>query len=341
MATMASAVETADGVRSMWRPADPPAIETELAHLWTRAAEDGPVSRALMSNLVVVRPHAPLEEHAQLMPDADVLQVARQHPARTILLNYSPASERPCAPAAAGVGVVTFGDKPPRYGVEVIAVDAACAVASIPSIIRWLVRGDVPTTVWWMADLSRIVPPAAVLSIARQIVYDSSEWRDVDEGTRAAAAIVSARFPPDLADLNWRRVQPLRMAIVHALATSGAPQKLTPADIRIQHRPGEAAAAWLMAAWFCCRLKWNRPAQSPVETREGDDFVKVTIGSGETAIAAGMSRQRIKVTAASAPTFRMPVPHETVADAVVAELRSLGHDRCLREAVTLLAALAQ
>jgi glucose-6-phosphate dehydrogenase assembly protein OpcA len=324
---------------TLWRSVAPPAIETELADLWQQAARDGPVSRALMSNLVVVRPHATMKAHAQEEPDSAIVQVARQHPARTILLNYSPVSDR-TGPAAASVGVLTFETGSARYGVELIAVEASCADASIPSIVRRLTRGDVPTTVWWAADLSRIAPTSAMIATGRQLVYDSAMWRDVADGARAAAAIVNSHDRIDLADLNWRRLAPLRGALVHALATDPVPHTLAPADVHIRYRPGEASAAWLLAAWFRCRLKW-KDAAAPIveETRQSDDLVGLTLWSGDEELTAAMSRQRIKVKSGHAPVFRMPVPHETVVDAVVTELRSLGHDTCLTETVAALATL--
>jgi glucose-6-phosphate dehydrogenase assembly protein OpcA len=323
-----------------WRSVAPAAIETELADLWQHAARDGPVSRALMSNLVIVRPHATMKAHAQEEPDSAIVQVARQHPARTILLNYSPVSDRTGQPAAASVGVLTFESGTTRYGVELIAVEASCADASIPSIVRRLTRGDVPTTVWWAADLSRIAPTAAMIATGRQLVYDSAMWRDVADGARAAAAIVGGHDRIDLADLNWRRLAPLRGALVHALAMDPVPQTIAAADVHIRYRPGEASAAWLLAAWFRCRLKWKSAAAPIVEeTRQSDDLIELTLWSGADQLIAAMSRQRIKVKSGHAPVFRMPVPHETVVDAVVTELRSLGHDTCLTETVAALAAL--
>jgi glucose-6-phosphate dehydrogenase assembly protein OpcA len=154
--------------------------------------------------------------------------------------------------------------------------------------------------------------------------------------------MTSERRTLDLADLNWRRLTPLRSALVHALETRNGHQTLTPADVRINHRPGDAAAAWLLAAWFACRLKWKGSALPVIaEARDSDDVVTIVLWPGDAQLTAGISRQRVKVKAARAPVFRMPVPHETLVDAVVAELRSLGHDACLTETVTTLAELVR
>src|SRR5262245_39757316 len=207
-----------------------------------------------MSNLVVVRPNATLGPDAQEEPDSDLVRIAQQHPARTILLAYSQAS-RAAGLAHASIGVVTFGAGGTRYGVEIIEVEAACTDHSVPSIVRRLARGDLPTTIWWATDLSAFTPSHALLSTARQFVYDSAMWRNVAAGAHAVASIAGDRRPFELADLNWSRLTPLRNAIAHALETHPAPAALSPADVHVRHRPGEGAAAWLLAAWFCCRLK--------------------------------------------------------------------------------------
>jgi glucose-6-phosphate dehydrogenase assembly protein OpcA len=321
-----------------WRTIDPSRIEHALAELWLDAAQQGPLSRAVMSNLVVVRPNASIGPDAQEDPESDIVRIAQQHPARTILLAYSQGN-RAARPAHASIGVVTFGAGGARYGVEIIEVEAACTDQAVPSIVRRLARGDVPTTIWWAADLSELAPSRAMLSTARQFVYDSAMWRNVAAGARAVAAIAGDRWPFDLADLNWRRLAPLRAAIAHALSTHPGPAALSPVDVHIRHRPGEAAAAWLLAAWLCCRLKWKAGAAKPTveETRDSDDLVSVVIWPGAAQLTAAMSRQRVKVKTRAAPVFRVPVPHETPVDAVVAALRSRGREACLAETVATLA----
>jgi glucose-6-phosphate dehydrogenase assembly protein OpcA len=319
---------------------DPARIEGALAELWLDAAQAGPLSRAVMSNLVVVRPNAALGPDAREEPDSDIVRIAQQHPARTILLAYS-QSGRAARPAHASVGVVTFGAGGTRYGVEIIEVEAACTDSSVPSIVRRLARGDVPTTIWWAADLSALAPTHAMLSTARQVVYDSAMWRNVPAGAHAVASLAEDRRPLDLADLNWRRLAPLRSAIAHALTTHPGPTALSPGDVHIRHRPGEAAAAWLLAAWFCCRLKWKKGSAVPTveEARDGDDIVSLAIWPGAAQLTAAMSRQRVKVNAPGMPVFRVPVPHDTPVDAVVAALRSRGREACLVETVETLAGM--
>src|SRR6266446_2659634 len=65
--------------------------------------------------------------------------------------------------------------------------------------------GDMPTCIWWTEDMSDAAPSEALLTVGRQLVYDSRRWRDVRRGAAAMAPLVR-RHRVDLADLNWRRL---------------------------------------------------------------------------------------------------------------------------------------
>ena len=75
------------------------------------------------------------------------------------------------------------------------------------------------------------------------------------------------------------------------------------------------------------------------EQASGEDLLTVSLGEG--AITATMDAQRVLVEYGSrvAP-FSIAVPHESEADAVAAELRSLTYDTGLRDALAALAAHA-
>jgi hypothetical protein len=330
----------APAVTELWRSVAPEEIDTSLPDLWIDMARDSPVSRALMSNLVVVT-HGALpaaERSFRLGRDSDLVRIAERHPARIILLNYVPMVGRPCAPSGASIGVLTFGDGAARYGVEVIAVEAVCAEASVPSIVRRLTRGDVPTTVWWKADLSRLQPPDAMVATGRQFLYDSADWQTVGSGARAAAAILSHPQAPDLADVNWRRLAPLRWAILHALNNEPRGAAL-PESATIRVSKDTRVAGWLFAAWLQRGLR-SRACPTVEEFTEGDELLTaVMTGSGWT-LTATMNRERVLVeTSAGRPPFSMPVPKLTVADAVIADLRNLGRDTHLGETINTLANL--
>ena len=117
---------------SVWRRSSPDAIERDLAALWRETAREGPLSRALMANLVMVQER---DDPAGNAAGREALAgaVAQGHPVRAILLDYTPGIETPGAPQAARVGLRTFGSSAARYGVELIDIRAACPAASIRS----------------------------------------------------------------------------------------------------------------------------------------------------------------------------------------------------------------
>ena len=122
----------------VWRPSAPDRIEADLTALWREIARDGPVSRAVMSNLVVYC-RCPADRDIDLAsPPAGipVEGVASHHPARVILLHHDPEAPDAQLPLAAHVGVLIFGPPGARYGVEQIVIRSACSEAALPSIVR-------------------------------------------------------------------------------------------------------------------------------------------------------------------------------------------------------------
>lgn len=318
-----------------WRTATPDAIESELTALWTELAQHGAVSRAVMSNLVVYRERtgARAADFDSLAGDLQLDGVMAQHPSRVILLDHDRGHAHACSPFAAGVGVAMFGPDEARYGVEQIAVQSDCAEDSLPSIVRQLLRGDVPTSVWWTEDLSRVPPITAIVEMSRQFLYDSRMWRDVRGGVSVLAPLVGDESRVDLADLNWRRLAPVRQALVHAACTAEL-QALREGDIRVVHQPGDAALAWLVVGWLRAQLQLTSASPTVEEGKRGDEVLSIAIGA-ELTVTLDRHRVLVKHQGGAAP-FAVTVPHEDEADAVAAELRTLTRNACLHDAVKAL-----
>jgi glucose-6-phosphate dehydrogenase assembly protein OpcA len=300
------------------------------------------VVRALMANLVVYR-DCPATEQIDLaapVTEVPVDDVACRHPSRVILLHHGGQPDL-CAPMAAWVGILLSGPPTARFGVEQIAVRSACAEASLPSIVRRLALGDIPTSVWWTEDVSRSTPLEALVTLGRQLVYDSRHWTDVRRGVLALAPVIGHPHAPDLADLNWRRLTPMRQALTQALAPPVGRIDARGMRLRVRHRARDGALAWLLVGWFSSRLDWS-DADLPATVEEhadGDAVLSVSIeGPANARIAATMNGHHVRVEyeGGMAP-FAIATLHETDAEAVAAELRSLTYDRALRDAIAALA----
>lgn len=344
---MAAAVGT-----RLFRASTPETIEPDLAALWRELAQtDAPVARAVMSNLVVFRGRiAASEPHIAAIPstptrlpswgprpaDLPLEEVLARHPSRLIVLEHERADRAPDAPFAAGVGIAVFGPAHARYGVEQIVARSACAEASLPSIVRRFVRGDLPTTVWWTEDLSQVPSLGALVTMGRQLLYDSRQWRDVARGVRALAPLVDDRYP-DLADLNWRRLTPLRRALDHTRRASGVAAPLPDATVHIAHRPGDAALAWLLAGALMAEHKGPAGQTPHVDESAPDETVLLmTIRRGSSETTVTLTAQRVVVEDGSGVPLVVSVPIEHEADAVAAELRMLSQDAALGAAMRAL-----
>ncbi len=327
---MASAV--ADRRR---RASTPEAIEADLSALWRDIARDGPIGCAMMSNLVVFRSARAASDASveDLFGAASVDAVLARHPSRVILIEHRQESPDVCRPLVASVGILAFGPPSARYGVEQIAVRSACADASLPSILRHLVRGDLPTSVWWMEDLAQVPPLDVIVAIGRQFLYDSRGWRDVRRGFLALAPVIDT---VDVVDMNWRRLLPVRRALVRGAESTDAGW-WRPDDIRIAHRPGDAALAWLLAGWFSSRLDWGASAMPQIhEDANADDVLSILIGGGAEEFVARFDGLRVLVADDAVEPSSVVAEHEGEADAVAAELQSLSHDVCLHDALSAL-----
>ena len=311
-------------------------IEPELAALWRELVGQGPVARAVMSNLIVFRQCGEDDRTAAVDASAAMLieEVAARHPCRLIVLDHQRNPPRSGEPFAVTIGVLTFGPERARYGIERIAVRSACAEVQLPSIVRHVVRGDVPTSVWWMEDLSRVPPLDAIVRMGRQFVYDSRSWRDLKRGMAAAAALAGARQRLDVADLNWRRLTPLRQALLHACAFMRA-DDICRGPLRIVHRPEDGALAWLCVGWLRSRRQMPREVQLTIEAEErGDAVLLVEAGTGQAKLTARLDSHQVVVTLpGDAPPLTVAVPRESDAHAVAAELRTLSQDAALQAAI--------
>jgi glucose-6-phosphate dehydrogenase assembly protein OpcA len=320
-----------NGIDAAWQTTSPDSLDRDLMALWDRASASGPVSRAIMSNLIVVRSR---EANGPPLPVDDVL---RRHPARAILIDYAPGRKGACSPESIQVNLLVFVNGADRYAVERIAVKTSCADASLPSLVRRLVQGDVPTSIWWASDAARWPVVLPLADEARQLVYDSADWSDVARGAASIAALTRRPVKVDLADVNWRRLAPLRQGIREAIALEHEGRFDEGFRVRVAHGPGQQAAAWLLAAWL---RHADARGTSEIEPTDADVLISATIegtGPGRPQMKAVWSSSEVRVESGTgrAPLI-LPAAPESPGAAVAAELDNLGRDNALRTVVSSL-----
>jgi glucose-6-phosphate dehydrogenase assembly protein OpcA len=325
------------------RASTPQSIETDLSTLWRELARDAPTTaRAVMSNLVAFREASPAEDADEppALDAAEIVEVASRHPARIIVLAHARCSPEAPPAMVAAVGILTFGSGEGRHAVEQIAIRSRCAEASLPSIVRRLTFGDVPTSVWWTGDLSQSPPLTALVTMGRQLIYDSRQWVDVATGVSRVAGLLEHPHAPDLADLGWRRRAPQRHAVGHGLRGAGELLNAPTLRARVLHRPGEEALAWLLIGWLSSRLR--RPSERELavtvsEQAGGVEAMSISIDGGEATakITATMSGRQVEVISTTdEPSFVVTVPEESDAGGVAAELQTLRRDTGLNESIS-------
>jgi glucose-6-phosphate dehydrogenase assembly protein OpcA len=325
------------------RASTPESIDADLAELWRELAQRGaPIARAVMSNLVVVRDRLDVKgaDIAAMLAGLPIDEVVARHPSRLIVLEHEAGRRDPGAPFAAAVAIVVFGPPDARYGVEEIVVRAACAEASLPSIVRRYVRGDLPTSVWWTADIGDRPRLEAFVAIGRQLIYDSRHWRDVQAGIHALAPFV-ANHRIDLADVNWRRLAPVRKALSQ-MAGADAAGAFAGAAVRIAHCAEDEALAWLLGGWLLSARQKNAPAAPPPEVTAAapdEAVLAITIrrNNRETAVTLTSRSVIVAERDSTAAPLVVGIAVETEADAIAAELRTLSLDVALHEAIAALA----
>ena len=254
------------------RPVDVAGIERELAKMWHDPDDDpttpSSITRACMSNLVIWS--ATMEE-AQLIPD-EISVIVQQHPARVIhLIGEGAAADAPVAANAATMPVapnisafcaLAGGEGKSTRSEQITLVASRNAKERLPSVVRSLLIGDLPTALWW-ADNEP--PPMGgevfqeLAAMSNVIIYESQAWLDPIRQVTTAADWAGSELTKQLiADLEWRRLKTWRRLISQTLDPAVAPGALESITaVRLDHGPHALPKAWMLAGWLACKLGWR------------------------------------------------------------------------------------
>lgn len=356
------------------RPVDVSAIERELAALWREAAagrEGAPAMlRACMSNLVVFCADPEEARAAQ----EDLAAVAERHPSRAILLVAQGGPRDDALDASVSAVCHLTGPGRAICSEHVLVSAGRGALQALPSAVRSLLIGDLPTSLWWAAR----EPPLAggalfgeLASLADQVIYDSAGWQDPAAGVVETASWAEEAAEAALSDLAWRRLKPWRRALGQALDPARLPGALAGlAELELEHGPHGLPEAWLLVGWLAGRLGWRpeRARLSPgssvtwhfdgpagpvhVTARrlaEGAPDLRALALRWRGGARPGQARfeapapDRISVSFGRGPTpeLVLPVPPAPRAELLARQLPKLGRDLLFRDALALARRLAE
>lgn len=280
------------------RAVEPAAIERELAQLWRHeGAPDGeaPVTRACMSNLIAVCHSS--DELATV--NNEIPAIVCRHPARVLLLLADARQEGARLEAYVTTHAHIVEGRQQVVSEHVIIEARGAVVRGLPSAVRGLLVGDLPTALWWATSEAPSQGGqlfAELADLADQVIYDSLGWPNALHHPLATARwAVGDRARQAVSDLAWRRLKLWRRLMAQALDPAVAPGILQGVrEIEVEHGHHAMTQAWLLTAWLALRLGW-RPTKGAMtgETESRWQFqaphgmVAVTIrhlGAGEAEI---------------------------------------------------------
>ena len=266
-----------------------PAIEAQLAELWTPPAASGddavitekglPHARASVLNLIVTVVDAEAADRVvRTMMDLGI-----RHPSRAIVLVADPEARGASLDARISTHCHPLGGDTDRICYEeVVLTVRGEAARHLSGIVAPLLIHDLPTHVWWPGD-----PPFGhpvfdqLVSIADRLIVDSSDFSDLLLGYRRLSNL---RRRSGVGDLLWDRLgwwQELTAEFFDVPRFRRYLPNLNRLWVRYAVPAGETRAAGrdvdpsvrspisqalLYAGWLASRVGWRRDrAMAPLE----------------------------------------------------------------------------
>ncbi len=239
-------------------------IEPGLGRLWTQLNQDinsedfAVIMRACMSNLIIYC-DTPIEVQNI---DHEIAAIVDDHPARVIMLtdNGSPGS----GTIEAGIQLYyTELDHGWQVCAERIDITAPANMKDrLPSVVRSLLIGDLPTTFWWASQRTPSMSGEVFLrlaELANQVIYDNVGWVNPAQGVATMTRWVEAQQNTQIVhNLAWRRFTNWRKLISQVLDPQAAPSALDNLHtIEVSHGPHALPTVWLLMGWLSDRLNWQ------------------------------------------------------------------------------------
>jgi glucose-6-phosphate dehydrogenase assembly protein OpcA len=252
---------TAGAIGERRRPRSVPfsRVERELDQLW--AGLEGPdgaaQTRALMANVVAFCRSR--QEEAAIVDD--IATIVARHPSRVVVLTADAASEADEIEALVAAHGRSGDGGEQLCGEHVMLRAGGPSARSLPSAVRSLVLGDLPTALWWATPEA---PPLAgdlfdeLAGEATQVIYDSMAWTDPLRQLVVTARWIATNGGQATSDLAWRRPKLWRRLIAQMMDPALAPGAIDNiTEVDIEHGPHTLTQAWLLSGWLAFRLGWQ------------------------------------------------------------------------------------
>ena len=300
-------LDTPEGNRAF----DAVALESDLKSMWKRAGEDSPahagaIYRAALANLVV-----PLDPPFGPKLAPVLVEVTRRHPSRLFSIGGGAGAKGTglsarigaiCHRRESGGGLVCS---------EQVVLDSdAASTALIPSAIRSLLIGDLPSILLhfhprldlpWVQELMTMADMILVDSCLAPPGRETETWRFVErEGSRRVH------------DLAWARLAPWRAILAEVFDGKEylpALPTIRAVEIGFEGAGNPPPSVWLLAGWLSSRLGWTPEGgdRNGITLRSATGTVTMALkGSGH---AEGRAIERVRVVAGDPHPFDAEIRH--------------------------------
>ena len=293
------------------RPFDAVALESDLKNMWKRAGDDrvthtGAIYRAALANLVV-----PLDPSLGLKLTPVLVEVTRRHPSRLFSIGGGAAVAG--TGLSARVGAICHrrdGGGGLVCSEQVVLDSDPASVSLIPSAIRSLLIGDLPTVLLhfhprldlpWVRELMTMADMILVDSCLAEPGRETETWRFVEgEGSRRVH------------DLAWARLMPWRVMLAEVFDEKEyLPVLRTIRSVEIGFAgPGHPPPpVWLLAGWLASRLGWTPEGVdgSGIVLRSATGTVTLTLkGTGQ---EEGRAIERVRIQSYDPHPFDAEIRH--------------------------------
>lgn len=236
-------------------------IENELCVLWSQFNQDisggQVVMRACMSNLII---YCDNPAEAQMASD-EIGSIVDIHPARVLLLtgNGQPLDE---LEAKVSIYYDTLPDGWQVCGERIDIVAAPTSLSRLPSVIRSLLVGDLPTTLWWTSRKPPLEAGDLFINLAdqvNQIIYDNVGWHNPAKHVAEMSRWITGQQDSKIFyNLAWRRISNWRKLLSQTLDPMVAEGALAATHtLEIEHGPHALPMTWLLVGWLAHQLNWK------------------------------------------------------------------------------------